>query len=322
MRPAGSTAATAWRPLAAGASLGPGDQVQAGSGAVELALASGTVPPEEAAVLGHDRIVLAAGARATFAPGPAFAASVEAGEVFASARATLALQVGAATIALDRADAALAVAKTGTVDVVALAGRVQVQVSGKSVDLEGAQRVAIDRNGHPGKVIPGADAPHWLASARAIDPARILLSVRGGAADSKAPALLVGERQGDAIRGGTTARKGPGTKIVCTGRGVPEGFAVFELGLRLRVRYRLPRSVPLGLQITETGHGRNFQAVVAAPRAGVWTELDFDLGQLVDEAKSGAQLAPGDRLDILTLSAHGEDPELVFEVGEITLYRR
>ena len=78
--------------------------------------------------------------------------------------------------------------------------------------------------------------------------------------------LLVGERDGPAIRGKTPASRGPDTKAVCIGRGEPGGIAGFEPGLRLRVRYRLARAAPLGFQLTDVTHARNYQAVIASPR--------------------------------------------------------
>ncbi len=141
------------------------------------------------------------------------------------------------------------------------------------------------------------------------------------AAATAGPRVLLGERDGGVLRGGTTARKGPTTKIVCLGTGERRGIAGHEPGLRLRVRYRLSRAVPLGVQVTETGHGRSFQAAVAAPRAGLWTELDLDLDRFVDEAREGRALAPGDRLDLVTVSAHGDDAGVVLEVSDVLLHR-
>jgi hypothetical protein len=308
--------ATSWKPLALGAALDPGDEVTAVKGTLELAFARPGAPRD--GVLALDRVVLGPGAHATLAPDEHSSARVESGEVFASTASPLVIAAGPATLTLEGCDASVSCAKSGGVSVAAHAGRVVFDAAGKRTTLETGQAALLDRAGKASRAV-AAELPKWLAAHRALDPSRILCAYRPG--DAQAPPLLVGESSGEVVRGGTTPRKGPNTKVVCVGRGDTAGLAVHEAGLRLRVRYKLGKVVPFGLQVTETGHAKNFQAAVAAPRAGVWTVLEFDLDALAGELDKAARLAPGDHLDLVTLSAHGDDPALDFEVSEIVIYR-
>jgi hypothetical protein len=315
------SAATAWEPLALGGALRPGDQAQAQQGALELTLASAAPAPDAAGVLGFDRLLLGPGSRATLAPGEKTAARVDAGEVFASSAAPLVLAVGSTTISAE-GDLGLALAKGGALDVVAYAGRARVENGAQRLDLKEGQRVSVDKAGKVGRIAAApAEAPRWLVAQRALDPSRVLAAFKAASAADPGPRLLVGDRDGGSIRGKTPPGKPERTKAVCVGRGEPAGIATYEPGLRLRVRYRLGTAAPLGLQLVDMTHARNFQAVVAAPRVGLWTEVDFDLDRLVDEERSGRTLGAGDRLDLVTISAHGEDASLVLEVSDVVIYR-
>src|SRR5579883_620312 len=283
--------ATDWEPLAVGASLAPSDEVTASSGSLELAFARGKLP---AASLGLDRLVLAEGARATLATGGSLA-RIDAGSAFASSASPLLLSVA------KKAELALH------------AGRASVELAGEKKDLRAGARVAIDA-GKLDDAGAAGEAPAWVAVHRAIEPARVVLRYPDGPTGP----LLVGDRSGDVVRGGTSAAKGPGTRVVCLGNGEARGLFGHEAGLRLRLRYRLARSVPLGFQVTDRTQNRDFQAVLVSPRAGEWTTIELELDGL--EA-AGKRIAAGDRLDIVTLSAHGNDPELDFEVSEVLVYR-
>ncbi len=310
-------AATSWQPLALDALLEPGDEVTASKGTLELAFARPGAPRD--GVLALDRLVLATGSHATLAPDERSSARVDSGEVFVSTASPFVLLAGQATLTLEGCDASISCAKAGGVSVAAHAGRVAIDAAGKRTTLEAGQGVSLDKAGKAGRAVAAPDLPKWLAAHRVLDPSRVVCAYRPG--DEKAPPLLVGERSGDLVRGGTTPKKGPGTRVVCVGRGDAAGLAVHETGLRLRVRYRLGKVVPFGLQVTETAHAKNFQAALAAPRAGVWTVVDFELDALAGELDHAARLAPGDHLDLVTLSAHGDDPALDFEVSEILIYR-
>jgi hypothetical protein len=298
--------ATDWEPLAAGASLAPSDEVTASSGSLELSFARGKLP---AASLGLDRLVLAEGARATLAPGTSLA-RIDAGSAFASSSSPLLLSIASATVTLE-GDATLSLVKGG--ELALHAGRASVDVGGEKADLHAGARVAIEA-GKLRDAGAAGEPPAWVAAHRAIDASRVVFSYPSGTSGS----LLVGDRSGDVVHGGTSAAKGPGTRVVCLGNGEARGLFGHEAGLRLRLRYRLARSVPLGLQVTDRTQSRDFQAVVVSPRAGEWTTIELELDGL--EA-AGKKLASGDRLDIVTLSAHGNDPSLDFEVSEVLVYR-
>lgn len=316
VRPAGA-GPTGWRPLQPGAALAPGDEVQAVSGSLELSLVRGAAGPTS------ERVVLAAGARATVAPAAGVGVKLDAGEVFASCAAALSLGAGPSRVSCESGDLSLALGREGQVEVTSWAGRARVEASGTPVDLAPGERVQVEKGGRAGRpaAAPG-EAPRWLAAARAIEPARVVWAFRArDALDPLAPPLLVGTRGAEGARGGAVKGKPEGLRAVCLGRGTPEGIAPLETGLRLRVRYRLARTVPLGIQVVDASQGRNYQAVVRDPRPALWSEVDVAVESLAEENKGSHALAAGDRLDLVTISAHGDDPALAFDVAEIVLYR-
>lgn len=302
-----------WTALAAGDLLAEGDEVEA-LRAVDLALLA--APPQADAADDRveldpgDRLLLAAGARATIG---ADGARLEAGQAVAFAREAL-LLAGAARVTV-RGDASLALSRGGELQVAALAGQVELA---PALRLGARQRVAVDARGRAGKVTAGpAELPAWAQQVRRSPGARLAGTTPGA---GPLP-LALGEARPDGARGvATPAAPTPTTRAVTFGQGLPTGGWRHVAGARLRVVYRLSAPATLGVTLTDVTRGQDVQAVLRAPRAGVWTTLDVELDALRGARDRTLRLAPGDVLDLVTISSHGEGQPVELEVAELSVH--
>lgn len=303
----------AWSDLRAGDVLRAGDALEA-EGPVVLALST-IAPADLGPFEAGDRVVLAPGARTTLASD---AVQVDVGAVLVSAWRPVVVRAGACVVRVSSGDAEVSM-RSGAVTVVARAGQVDVETRDERRALAVGQRASVDRRGRLGASAAAREpAPPWAAALAGSSRALVAYPARPGTAPLVA---LVGTPAGaNGLLGATRPATGPNTQVVCWGEADPaRAIAALRAGMTLSLEYRLSAPVPLGVQITDVTQARNYQGVLATPRAGAWTWVHVRLERLEDEAKQGAQLAVGDLLDFLTISAHGEAPGVVLEVREARL---
>jgi len=117
-------------------------------------------------------------------------------------------------------------------------------------------------------------------------------------------------------KGRVRAQAYQGAEEIWFGRSAVEGGLTRVRRGLLRLRFRVAKPTRLTLQVMNHTQNDNFNASRETQRAGLWTQAEFFLGDLADNAKQGKRITSGDLLGYVTLRA---PPEAKLELREVRI---